>query len=203
MSSDAEDSSTESSSNEEEERESLGAQIVKNFKRSVFDRLDFLPEGCIKTLVTESAVINCKELALTQEDMNEESNTKLLNFILKKGRKIFAILLIIGFKDKDLQRATNQFRRSKLGDSFTEETKSQVPFFGEHPKSPWEETSIRRFCNEQSAFLAPVFSSESLNLQLHAHDVLPFTGQDGDVKSGHSAKCTKLQSICPITQTPY
>jgi hypothetical protein len=185
MSSDSEDSSSDSSSNGEE---SLGDQIVRQFKRSVFDKHDFLPHGCIDTLITETAVV--KELAFTEENLKKDSNGKLLNFILNQGKRIFAIMLIAGFKGKDLHKGMTQFRRNKFGDTslpITEVTKSKVPFFGNDenlPTRPWDSTSVRRFCNEQFAFLAPVFSNERLNLKLHAHDILPFISQDDDVKSG-------------------
>jgi hypothetical protein len=186
MSSDSEDFSSDSSSNA---GESLGGQTVKMFKKSVFDKQEFLPEGCINTLITKCAVI--KELALTQEEMKKESNIKLLNFILEEGaRKIFAITLCAGLGGQDLRKAMTQFRKKNFGDAslpITEETRHKVPFFGNEdtpPKSPWDTVKTRLFCNQQWAFLAPVFSNESLNLRLHADDILPFTCKDDDVKSG-------------------
>jgi hypothetical protein len=181
--SDSENSSSDSSSDGKEE-ESLGAQIVTFFKRSVFDRHDFLPDGCIDTLITEDAVM--KELGIIPEAKEIRENRKLLNFIRREGRKIFAILLVSRFKGEDLHKAITQFRKKEIGDAslpITEETKINVPFFVSTRK-PWDTTSIRTFCNEQWLFLAPVFSSERLNLELHANDILPFTGQDGDMKSG-------------------
>jgi hypothetical protein len=182
MSSDSEDSSSDSSSNgKEKEEESLGALIVTKYQKSVFDRHDFLPEGCIEALITEPAVI--KELAITEET---KDSRKLLNFVLKEGRKIFAILLVSSFKGENLHKAITQFRRKEIGDAslpITEETKNNVPFFNP-PKKPWNTMSIYNFCEVQWRFLAPVFSSERLSLQLHANHILPFTSQDGDVKSG-------------------
>ncbi len=190
--SDSYNSSSDSSSNgKEKEQESLGAQIVTFFRESVFDRHDFLPEGCIDKLITEDAVM--RELGITPEAKEIEKNRKLLDFILKDGRKIFAILLVSQFKGDDLQKAIAQFRRNKIGDislPITEETKIKVPFFNppKRPKKPWDTRSIRSFCIEQWLFLAPVFSSERLNLELHANDILPFTGQGSDVKSGAFGK---------------
>jgi hypothetical protein len=187
--SDSENSSSDSSSNgKEKEEESLGAQIVTFFQKSVFDRRDFLPDGCIETLITEDAVM--KELGITPEAKEIRDHKRMVNFILKEGRKIFAILLVSRFKGDDLQKAINQFRRNKIGDAslpITEEAKMNVLFFNP-PRRPWDTTSIRTFCNEQWLFLAPVFSSERLNLELDANDILPFTGQGGDVKSGAFGK---------------
>jgi hypothetical protein len=157
---------------------------VKKFEKSVFDKRDFLPNGCINTLITEYAVI--RELAFTQKEMEDKSNFKLVTFILNEGAKIFAIMLVAGFKGKDLYKAINQFRRSKLGDKslpILEEAEDEVPLFWYPPKSPWDPPSIRRFCNER-AFLAPVFSNKHLNLELHARDILPFTCQADSAKSG-------------------
>jgi hypothetical protein len=95
-------------------------------------------------------------------------------------------MLVAGFKGKDLYKAINQFRRSKLGDKslpILEEAEDEVPLFWYPPKSPWDPPSIRRFCNER-AFLAPVFSNKHLNLELHACDILPFTCQADSAKSG-------------------
>jgi hypothetical protein len=182
MSSESDDSSSDSSSNLEE---SLGSQIVKKFQKSVFDKRDFLPVGCIDKLITECSVI--KELVFTQEEMRESSNIKVLNFVLKEGKKIFAIMLIVGLKGKDLRKALNQFRRSKFGDAslpITDEIKNALPFFGVPAKKPWDDVLIRRFCEEQWLFLSPVFSEEKLSLRLHTNDILPFIYQDDDVKSG-------------------
>jgi hypothetical protein len=184
MSSDTEDSSSDSSSPGEEE--SLGSQIVRKLDKSVFDRSEFLPDGCIEKLITKCAVI--KELGLTQEDMKKEksSSAKLVEFILNEGRKLFAVMLMSRFKGGDLQKGMTQFRRNKLGDAFlpiTEENESKVPFFNP-PKKPWDRQSIRAFCIEQWAFLVPVFSDESLNLQLHRNEILPFICQGDDVRSG-------------------
>lgn len=184
MSSDSENTSSDSSSNAEER---LGDQIVKKLQRSAFDKKVFLPEGCIHELITKTAVV--KELAFTKEEMEKESSTKLLKFIMEKGPKIFAITLLAGygFPSKDLRKAMNHFRRSSFGDEslpVMDETKSNHPFFGESPKSPWGAMSILNFCDKQWAFLAPVFSEKRLNLQLNDDDILPFTCQDNDVKSG-------------------
>lgn len=181
MSSESENSSSDSSSSVEE---SLGAQIVQKFEKSAFDKREFLPNGCIDTLITECTVI--RELAFTQK-MEDKSNIKLVSFILNEGTKIFAIMLVAGFKGKDLLRAITQFRKNKLGDKslpIMEGAENKVPLFWHPPKGPWDLPSIRRFCNDQWAFLAPVFSKERLNLELYTHDILPFTYQDDDVKSG-------------------
>ncbi|KAE9363831.1 HET-domain-containing protein [Stipitochalara longipes BDJ] len=182
--SDSEDSSSESGSSLNAE-ECLGDKIIKQFEKSAFDKEDFLPDGCIDTLITKTAVI--KELALTQEDLKKESNQKLVNFILKKGKKIFATMLVAGFKGTQLNKAMTQFRKNKLGDSIlpiTEETKSNIPFFGNDPTRSWGPVSVHGFCRVQRAFLSPVFSKERLNLELHADVILPFTYQEDDVKSG-------------------
>ena len=143
-------------------------------------------------LITEDAVI--KELGFSEEESRKESNTKLLNFILKDAKKIFAILLCAGFSNqsKDLRKAMTQFRKRSFGDAslpITSGTRHKVPFFGDdksepQPERPWDRMRTRNFCKEQWAFLAPVFSKERLDLELHSDDILPFILKDDDVKSG-------------------
>jgi hypothetical protein len=180
------DSSFEDEDEEQEEEvvESLGSQIVKNYQRSVFDRHDFLPEGFIEALITEESVL--KELAITEQT---KENKKLIDFVVKKSPKIFAVLAVCNFKTDDLRKAVTNFGRHKLNDLClpitkpTEDRESEVPFFNT-PRKPWDTSSIDDFCKKQWMFLAPVFSSKILNLQLHADHILPFTSQDGDKKSG-------------------
>jgi hypothetical protein len=158
--------------------------------RSTFDKQDFLPHGCIDILITEYAVI--KELGFSEEESRKESNIKLLSFILKDAKKIFAILLCAGFSNqsKDLRKAMTQFRKKSFGDAslpITSRTRHKVPFFGDdetEPQKPWDLVRTRNFCKEQWAFLAPVFSKERLDLELHSDDILPFIFKDDDVKSG-------------------
>jgi hypothetical protein len=179
-SSDSEDPSSDSSSSGKEKEKSLVDQIAMKLERSIFDRHDFLPEGCIETLITEATVM--KEMGITEE--TKEESRKLLGFILKDGRKIFAILLLSGFEGKTLREVITQFRRKKIGDASLPITdKTKVPFFIS-PKQHWNEWWIRNFYERQWILLAPVFSSERLNLQLRADHVLPFTSQDNDIKSG-------------------
>jgi hypothetical protein len=179
-SSDSEDTSIDPSSSGEEKEESLVNQIVAKLDNSIFDGKDFLPEGCIETLITEATVM--KEMGITEE--TKEDSRKLLSFILKDGRKIFAILIFSSFKSQALREAVTQFRRKKIGDvSLPITDVANVPFF-KPPKQPWDNWSVRNFCKGQWIFLAPVFSNEKLNLQLRADHILPFTSQDNDIKSG-------------------
>jgi len=177
--SDSEDSSNDSGSNATPV-ESLVDRIFKQFEESVFDKDDFLPDGCIDRLITKEAVIS--ELTLTQDDLKKDSTAKLLNFILRKGKLIFAILLVAGFQGTQLVKAVTQFRKSKMGDSslpITEEIKRNTPFFGS-----WSQSSSHNFLKKQWAFLSPVFSQERKNLELHPKVILPFTCQADSVKSG-------------------
>jgi hypothetical protein len=160
--------------------ESLVDKIVTQLEESVFDNDEFLPDGCIDRLITREAVMS--ELALTQEDLKKGSNATLLNFILKKGKLIFAILLVSGFHGTQLANAVTQFGKNKMGDSslpITEDLERSTLFFGS-----WSKNLRHEFLKKQWAFLSPVFSKERKNLELHPKIILPFTRQENSVKSG-------------------
>jgi len=177
--SDGEDNWNDSGSNGTPE-ESLVDKIVTQLQESVFDNDEFLPDGCIDRLITKEAVMS--ELALSQDDLKKGSNATLVNFILKKGKVLFAILLVSGFHGTQLVKAVTQFGMKGMGDSklpITEEIRRSTPFFGS-----WSQNMSHNFLKKQWAFLSPVFCEEKKNLELHPRVIMPFTCQEDSVKSG-------------------
>lgn len=169
--------------------ELLCDQIVKMLKKSAFDNgQDFLPEGCIDKLIVEKAVVE----VLTTVDSDGETDygsglapdRDLVEFILTgSAKKIFAITILAGLRAKKLQRAMIQFKNNSFVDDRLPVTAKmlQEPFF---KKSPWHAAYKKQFCKNQWEFLAPVFSNENSNVELHEHAILPFIRKEDDVKSG-------------------
>jgi serine/threonine protein kinase len=183
MFSDPEGSSSGSSS---EAEEPLSGQIWMMFEKSPYDRNAFLPEGYIDELITKSAVM--KELEL--KDLDNMSDRIAVEFILNHAKKIFAITLGVGFPSKFLIKVMTQFCNKGFVDAelpITEANMYRIPFIGDgkmKPKSPWTKGYTTMFLEKQWAFLAPVFSKQNQNLELHTSNILPFTHKLDGVKSG-------------------
>lgn len=114
-------------------------------------------------------------------NINTSSNDvdDLVSFIIPGARKIFAILLLIGFQSGQLQRAIRLLQRDQIGDDFlpiTDENRDKVPFFINR-EGPWEsKVAERNFRRYQWAFLTPELPPQEADgpiLSLHVNAILP------------------------------
>jgi len=159
----------------------LSDQIINRYLKSKFDPEDkmFLPEGCIKELVTLEAI--GKEL-LDEKDQSEPKKN-VVDFIYDKAKKVFAISVISHLRGKDLRRAIQAFKRNNFTDESLPVTKEYMTqHFG--GSSTWSLLRIHTFCREQWSFLAPVFSQQNFKVNLEPDHILPFTVKSDLVKEG-------------------
>lgn len=184
------DSDSESmTSDESVSGEDLADLIARRSVMSVFDNQDFWPHGCIDDIITPDSVSRklktgnkrLRKMSPEARQEYEKNLDGLVNFVLERGRKIFAILLCCSFKDRELRQAMQHFKDMDFGDSnlpVTDETKSQV-FFCSDTKTyakPWQTFTIKNFYElYQWKFVAPVFHTGLQELDLSGNDILPFT----------------------------
>jgi len=161
---------------------------VRKDSKSEFDGKEFLPEGCLDDLITYESVL--RELGLKEQDMRKGSDEEgLVDFILKPpgAKKVFATLMFCGFTEIDLRMAISQFKSINFQDTslpITEKTKRDIPFFEPTIVNPWRSMKIRHFCDYQWTFLAPVFSNNSLDLDLQPRHILPFIRATKNIDEG-------------------
>ena len=175
--------------------ECLSDRIMSTTVTSVFHQREFYPHGCIESLMTEKPVM--KELAMTEDELARGENKKLLDFILTRGSRLFAILLDIRLQQADLRVAIGQFSDASFGDAslpITSRNINDVPFVGEaRMAKPWTRRLIKDFRFKQFEYLAPVFSPNKLDLQLHPLTIFPFISRDKDRKAGAFGEVSQVE----------
>ncbi|KAG4432452.1 hypothetical protein IFR05_012067 [Cadophora sp. M221] len=161
-------------------------KVSKSSTSFVPDRREFYPAGSIEPLITKESII--KELELTVEEQRRKSNLLLVDFILTRAKRVFAILVSLGFPNKAaLLKATKQFQKYSFGDAklpITRENVDGLPFFGEPDVRPWDSRLRKDFRFKQFEFLAPVFCSNELHMEVDTLCIFPFTALNGDRKAG-------------------
>ena len=164
------------SHDQEDEIQDLPERIYAKCATSRFDDEDklFLPHGNLTKLVTETAVI--QEL-----DLEPDEEGELVEFILTRATKVFAIFIYTQVLTKKSVQVMKQFLESGFDDSSPffpisphakDATGARIAAFG----APlWSDRTIHRFYNDQWMFLAPVFRLKTFEYQLQPGQILPFT----------------------------
>ncbi|KAH6652866.1 kinase-like domain-containing protein [Truncatella angustata] len=156
---------------------------MEAFVESAIDHQDFLPQGSFQSLVTPERVKDVFDFSAGKNGISP----KLVNFVVQKARRLFAILAMTGteilpaleslrqynFTDEDLP-----ISRDTINDNCditnTDRKCSHLPPFSVFHKPPWDRLTLLRFYNEQWKFLAPVFPNDCRNQQLSIKCILPF-----------------------------
>ncbi|KAE8447646.1 hypothetical protein EG329_010617 [Mollisiaceae sp. DMI_Dod_QoI] len=172
----------------------LSDRILDKYVESKFDadiKL-FLPAGCIDELVTLEAII--KELG--EKDQLEYGHLQLperhlamnlVEFVLRKSKKVFAITILSGLRGTVLRRAMQRFMEIDFTDyslPLIGRDLEDAPVFHHANFSPWTQVRIDYFRREQWRFLAPVFSPQNTMFHLEPEHILPFIQRDDQVKEG-------------------
>ncbi|CAO2652993.1 Nn.00g024040.m01.CDS01 [Neocucurbitaria sp. VM-36] len=164
----------------------LSAEIKKRLVQSVFGQTPctFMPRGSLDSIVTTNAVYASMGISLPNED-----DKTLLDFILNRGKRIFAVTMFAGRQPLDLYNAMVLFYNNDFDDGRL----PVEPWSHEYPDNPqrdlhpfqgmnvssqpnrsiWSTFHITRFIATQRIFLAPVFTTDDLNHDL-GERILPF-----------------------------
>jgi hypothetical protein len=115
---------------------------------------------------------------------NLVTDEHLVDFILQSAKRVFAITLTCHFRDSDLRGVMQRFKREHFEDKalpVKSDVLSELECFN---KIPWSAFRRRLFFRQQWAFLAPVFSSDNVELDLEPDHILPLKLIDQDPKEG-------------------
>jgi hypothetical protein len=183
-------------------RQSLRNSIRSYFEKSLFDgnSRPFLPEGVIDTLVVPEAVK--KELQITDPNREEQA---LIDYIVSGSKKLFLITIQAGIRPEHMYHAMVLFMTNNINDKSLPITLNErfwalqgareFPEFDiETAKSKldeidpdgevWERWSREEFYQAQWAYLAPVFSTRDVNIDLDPQAILPFLSKNPDIRTG-------------------
>lgn len=173
------DTSTKHDSSEEDRSsEDLADSLARRAEQSVFDRKQFWPCGSIDEIITRETVR--ERLSFKTRKADQESLESLADFISKRSKKIFAIMLCSNLSNKQIRLTMAHFEKSGFddenlpltGDDVTRLLKSST---GKGYKKPWNAILVAAFCSRQWEFLAPVFDNNQSEMVLHSNQILPFT----------------------------
>lgn len=162
--------------------------LLKGLVKSSFDNgKEFWPRGCIDKIVTLEAIT--EELDPTLD--------ALVEFIMNKGRTIFAIALCSNLDGDRLFWAMKQFKELNFNDASLPVIGDDVKriFFSPTGKGfqyPWTGLSVKAFRSYQWKSLAPVFDTKNRTLKLHPKAVLPFTCRSRHRSSGTFGEVNKV-----------
>ena len=189
---------------EDTDEDDLSAQILAKYERSQFDPEPkwFLPAGILEDLLTEEAII--KELdgksRLDPEDLvpqqASEKKKSIVDFVRQNAKRLFAIAVLSGFRDKDLRSAMQIFKKIEFTDERLPVTSESLrKRVSKYPKL-WSKMRIYNFNREQWHFLSPVFSPQQTKFSLEPNHVLPFLEKSSgcDVQEGAFSQvfCIKI-----------
>lgn len=180
----------------------LADQLLSQMVMSSFDEKEFLPHGCIDAIITREAVL--RELDTGRSHVAAEAGQEkqyeldsLVDFIMLRGKTVFAILICIFFSSRRIWRAMAQFRSLEFDDSklpiILEDGSSHLSKFfsvGKAYRKPWSALSVRQFRSNQWKFLAPIFLDGQSQLKLHENAILPFTATRGIMAVGNVHEVT-------------
>lgn len=152
---------------------------------SSFDRgRNFLPHGYLDTIITHDTVTQVLEaktsdLTVEARQADQQNMDGVVDFIVEKCKKLFAILFLIFLDSRHLRREMDYFHAIGFDDSqLPLTTKSRIFYYDDEKsyRKPWNDSLVERFCEtDQWRYLAPVFTSEIKNLELHSRTIFPFT----------------------------
>ncbi|CAN9349867.1 unnamed protein product [Alternaria alternata] len=160
---------TDSDGEEEVTQPQLRTLLSDKLIKSAFDKTPhkFIPEGIVHELITEERI----KVALGIQVPSLEE-TKVVDFVRMRAKKIFAILVYI--RPDDIRSALSLWIKNDMDDS-------HLPIsFRPTRRMPW----LSEFCDEQWKFLAPVFSSIQYNHNLEEAHILPFVSKASDSGRG-------------------
>ena len=157
----------------------------------------FLPIGELHRLITRDSIL--AELEIEEENAGEAEG--LIDFILRKARRLFAIVVYIRLpkvEDAMLLFQENDFHDAQLPiEEWTKEVFESM--FKENIEHPfivmqgvlkrrkdyiWSRGYIYDFQKRQWEFLAPVISTEETNDCYNSNAILPFTTQYTNLAEG-------------------
>lgn len=159
--------------------ETLRDKIYEAMVENSLDRRRYLPAGSLKATITKSVVSHCLMAPSPQ----------LIDYVIQKARKLFAIAVSIGQGAKKLQYTVEIICSSELEDK---DLPISIPdVMQKFPK--WRRYYAHAFCEFQWALLAPVFTDHAFEYTVEPNCILPFIGTEmSPGASGGSSSVSKV-----------
>jgi hypothetical protein len=179
--------------------ESLSDDLFDNVATSNFDYAPrpFWPEGTINDLIKRDVVR--REL----DKANESYGDELVDFILNRAKKLFAITTTVDSRPCWLLKVMKFFQSHDFGDSSlsaeiannggsTINSTSLNKRLATLDPKLWRPAMRSKFCEAQWKALAPVFSTAKSNYDFGLNTILPFTEINRNIKSGAFSRVYKV-----------
>ncbi|KAK4097370.1 hypothetical protein N658DRAFT_527113 [Parathielavia hyrcaniae] len=140
----------------------------------------YVPENTLDQLLTKTMI---KEQLSVPENVSEEIQQNLIEYIAENMKKLFAITFFAELRGRELYLAMHGFINSE-----PEVTDKSLPIMdpSKHPgftfpKSPWpaHEHRMLLFKDCQWKFLVPVFTNNALDYEVKRQTILPFQEVEG------------------------
>jgi hypothetical protein len=161
----------------------LSNHLSSKAEKSTFDNRQFWPRGSLGDVITVQHVHG----KLRSGEVDQKELDRLVHFITKRCKKVFAISLCIGLNSKNARKAMTQFQESDVDDGMLPLNDQAQAFFRKGTKiyrHPWSEFRVEQFCHKQWEFLAPSFNRNHNELSLQVNHILPFTWASQHVGQG-------------------
>ncbi|KAK7718097.1 hypothetical protein SLS63_010580 [Diaporthe eres] len=169
--------------------EDMAESLARKVEQSLFDhKKEFWPRGSIDGIITRDRVRDMlksgrrRSSKETQETRKAEQEglDRLADFISKKGKKLFAIMLYGNISNRDIRQAMTQFQQHRFDDGglpVVEDAIAQVfrSSTNKAYRKPWNHVRVKAFCANQWKFLAPTFDNKRIEMTLDSNHILPFT----------------------------
>lgn len=171
---------------------SLASRILEASCQSQFDSPTqlFLPEGCLRGLVTQDAV--CREIP----KLRAAQKKALLEFILDKAPKVFAIAVCCRIQKDDLYMVMKKYHKNNFCDTSLPLDKALQEYYPACKAfaSPfWDPFMINEFFSKQWMFLSPVFKRSDFVYDIPPSCILPFVWKGSVVKEGYSSQVLEVE----------
>ncbi|KAJ0116629.1 hypothetical protein J7T55_009779 [Diaporthe amygdali] len=169
--------------------DSLAAQIVRARVLSEFDQTEryFYPDGVIDDLIHGRSIIKALGEAQTVPGNSDGlSMDPLIDFIMAKAKKVFAIAIRIGIPAQELRVAMQLLRNAGISDESLPIDQGSLP-------EEWDLLRTIDFCTQQWSFIAPVFSRRKFTYDLEPQAILPFIKRVSKCDPGASGRVWQLQ----------
>ncbi|KAH8203217.1 hypothetical protein TruAng_002622 [Truncatella angustata] len=165
--------------------------LMERTHQSYFDnkKQDFLPEGTLQNLLSRRSIV--KEMP--QLANSEVEAERLIDFILCQANKVFAITIYTGIDGPSLLKAMANFHKHDFNDALLPTSRIGQTNQGPFGLKIWTKLNIKKFCDSQWQFLAPVFSPTDFVYHLSTESILPFTWKNEIIIGGYFSQVSEVE----------
>lgn len=175
----------------------LAQEIFVGFKESTFPSGNdkrMLPAGSLESIIARKHV---EDIMKNPSSIPGPHNTELVDFILGKAIKLFAIFLVIDLRGEELRSTIMFFFRNRIHD---QDLPLDRQALGKLPCCEnWLRVQRQSFLSDQWEFLAPLFLTENAleRVQFEPKTIFPFKLSDRNPPQGGFGTVWKVKVHAP------